>query len=182
MKRGIIIELTALLDIVMNLMFLFLVKTTQQMDAVQAQSQSDAAANAALSQQVEELSQENTKLLRKANSYLVFEQNCFILTLSIAGGQAARTVTVESDINPASKITLTWDNGQYAKNLLRAEISQKIKDAFLKNRQFVFIIFQYERDSIYQSDYELIDSVIQEQKVYDNVYFAEYDILEEGTK
>lgn len=178
MRQGILIDLTALLDVVINLMFLVLVTTAQQMESVQTKYQADASANAALTEQVGELKDENSGLLRKVNSYLVFEQNCTILTVSITGGQAIRTVLVESESTSTSKIEMNWENGLYVKNTLRSDLNRRIREAISKSSQFVFIVFQYERDTIYQSDYELIDSAIQAQKVYGNVFFAEYDIME----
>jgi hypothetical protein len=178
MKQGILIDLTALLDVVMNLMFLVLVTTTQQMDAVQAQSQADASAAASLAKQVGELREQNAGLLRKVDSYMTFERDCCILTVSI--DKATRTVLAEGGNAAASRIPLTWENGQYARNLLKSELGRRGRDSLSGSSQFVFIVFQYDRNSVYQADYLLVDAAIQAQKVFGDVYFAEYDIMEAG--
>jgi hypothetical protein len=176
MKRGIMIELTALLDVIMILMFLVLIHSARQVDAAQAKSLVDAAAAASLARQAGELREQNEELLRKVNSYMAFERNSCILTVSIE--KETRTVLVEGGNGAASKIGLTWENGLYARNLLKSELSRRVKDALSGDNQFVFIVFQYDRYSVYQSDYLLIDGAIQAQKVFGNVYFAECDIME----
>jgi 16S rRNA U1498 N3-methylase RsmE len=84
-------------------------------------------------------------------------------------------VTVESKSAGTVRFDLKWDDRQYIKNVLQTEIGRKIKLAFENGYQAAFIVFQYDRNTVYESDYKLISSVIQAEKANANVYCAEYD-------
>jgi hypothetical protein len=176
MKRGIIIDLTALLDVIMILMFLVLVYTSQRVQNIQAQYVSDGE----LTQKLAASQSANIVLQRRINTFIAFEKNCGMITLSVKNADnSVRTILLENGDDTPASILLTWDNPQYAKNLLASALVQKVKDAFVNEKQAVFMIFQYDRNKIYQSDYALIKTCIRAQTGRDDVYCAEYDISED---
>jgi biopolymer transport protein ExbD len=172
MKRGILIDLTSLLDVILILMYLVLINASMKVEDAEVK----AAGNSALSMHIKELQEENETLSRKANTVLTVEQHCFVLTVSLNKKSGPlRTVTVESKSAGTVRFDLKWDDRQYIKNVLQTEIGRKIKLAFENGYQAAFIVFQYDRNTVYESDYKLISSVIQAEKANENVYCAEYD-------
>jgi hypothetical protein len=180
MKRGVFIEIAALVDVLLVILFLVMLQVTETAEAAQAAKAEAAATKVAdtsvCAAQISALRAENSELSRKLGTYTVFEKNCLIVTISVEYGEGSRTILVESGGNTA-RIALTWNNTQYAGNSLKAELGGRIRDAFKAGDQMAFIVFQYDRDTIYQSDYSLVSSAVQSQKTYSDVYSAEYDIL-----
>lgn len=175
MKKGVFIEIAALVDVLLVILFLVMLQVTQTAEAAESKV---ADYSKDYESEIGRLQAENSSLERKVGTYAVFEENCLILTISVEYGDSnSRTALVEAADGQAERISLNWADMQYAKNALQSYLNQKIKDAFGSGDQMAFIVFQYDRDTIYQSDYSLISSVIQSQKSDPNVYSAEYDIL-----
>ena len=172
MRRSILIDLTALLDVILILMYLVLVNATYKVE----ESKATALDVEALTARVHALEKENFELIRRTGSKFVLEQNCFIITLSVDKDESLRTILIEPENSTAERIELTWENGQYAKNILKTKLDQYVKRAFDNGFQIVFIVFCYDRNIIYYSDHKLINSVILTQKANRNIYSAEYDM------
>lgn len=174
MKRSPIIEMTALLDVIMILMFLVLTNASQSVEDLKQGYKSSEV----LEQSIGELQSENVSLIRRLNSFTALENSCLIITLSVSRNEdKSRSVLLECEDAQNETLKLTWDNLQYVKNTLNAKISKLISGALSGRYQAVFMVFQYDRSVIYQTDYRLISGVIQSQK-RENVYCAEYDIRE----
>jgi biopolymer transport protein ExbD len=172
MKHGILIDLTSLLDVILILMYLVLVNASMKVENAEAK----ALDGSALAMRVKELQEENETLSRKANTVLTVEQNCFVLTVCLSKNEGSlRAVTVDSKAEGTVRFDLKWEDRQYIENVLKTEIGRRIKLAFDNSYQAAFIVFQYDRNTIYESDYKLISSVIQAEKANKNVYCAEYD-------
>lgn len=174
MKRSILIDLTSLLDVILILMYLVLSGASMQVENARA----IAAVNNALVMHIKELREENEALSRKAVTSLIIEQNCSIITIFVDNDGFSRTVIVENKQTGTTRVDINWEDRQYIRNVLKTDISRKIKFCFESGFQAVFIAFLYDRNKIYQSDYKLISSVIQAEKSNQNIYFAEYDISE----
>ncbi len=175
MKRSPVIEMTALLDVILILMFLVLAGASQKVEDIKK----DIASSEVLEQRISGLINQNDSLTRRLNSFTVLKRSCLVITLSISRAEdGARSVLLECEGDQSQTIGLTWFNLQYVKNTLRAQIVKMIEGA-LPQYQAVFIVFQYDRNLIYQTDYRLISNVIQAQKTRADVYCAEYDIREE---
>lgn len=175
MKRSPLIEMTALLDVILILMFLVLAGASQSVEDLKR----DNISSQALEEKISGLESQNESLTRRLNSFTVLERSCLVITLSITRNEdTSRSVLLECEGTPSQTFGLTWFNLQYVKNALSAQIDNIIEDALLRY-QAVFIVFQYDRNIIYQTDYRLISNVIQSQKDRANVYCAEYDIRED---
>lgn len=176
MKRSPVIEMTALLDVIMILMFLVLAGASQSVEDLKR----DYTSSEALEERISGLEVQNESLIRRLNSFTVLERSCLVITLSVTRNEdGSRSVLLECEGRDSQTIELTWFNLQYVKNTLSAQTA-KIIDAALPQYQAVFIVFQYDRNVIYQTDYRLISNVIQAQKTRANVYCAEYDIREDS--
>lgn len=174
MKRGIFLEIAALVDVLLVILFLVLLQVAQTAEDVKAQ----AADSGAYVNQINELKSENAGLEKRLGTYSIFKKNCLILTISVEyEATESRTILVEDADSQETKTELTWDNVQYARNALRADLSSRIRAGFAAGDQMAFIVFQYDRNTVYQTDYSVVSSAILSQKIYPNVYSAEYDIL-----
>lgn len=168
-------DLTSLLDVILILLYLVLMSASQKVEI----SQAKAAGNHALVMQIKQLKEENETLSHKADTNFVINKNCFIVTLLVEKKEDnSRKVRLESENMQTQQVDLTWENSRYVKNVLSAQIDRMTKSAFAKGYQVGFIVFQYDRNEIYQADYRLINSVIQTQKSNKNIYCAEYDRTE----
>ncbi len=175
MKRSPLIEMTALLDVIMILMFLVLTNASQKVEDLKQ----DIKSSDTLEQRINDLQDQNDSLTRRLNSFTVIERNCLVITLSITRSEdGSRSVLLESEGTQSQNIGLTWFNLQYVKNSLSSQIT-KIINSRQTQYQAIFIVFLYDRNVIYQTDYMLISNVIKAQKARANVYCAEFDIREE---
>lgn len=175
MKRSPVIEMTALLDVIMILMFLVLAGASQKVEDIKK----DYVSSEVLEERISGLQSQNESLIRRLSSFTVLKSSCLVITLSVNRSEdKSRSVLLECEGEQSQTIELTWFNLQYVKNTLSAQIAGII-DRKLPRYQAVFIVFQYDRNVIYQTDYRLISSVIQARKTRANVYCAEYDIREE---
>ena len=172
MKRGAIIELTSLLDVILILMYLVLAAASSKADEARIK----ASEFDALNTRVKQLEEENEALSRKADVNSALRENCFVITLYVEKNNGSRMIVLENDALGTKNFDLTWENRLYARNALGADISQKVKKAFESGHQIVLIVFRYDRNEIYRKDYELVVSVVQTQKADSNVYYAEYDM------
>lgn len=185
-KREIFIELTSLLDVILIMLFVLLSQAKIQTDEVLAQS---AEAQLGLETVQQELAEEralNAQLDEKLGEYErreltldVVEENSLIVTISVQG-DGARYILVEHEGGADVPIAFDSEDENYSANKLRSTVSNIIKDA---DKETVFVVFQYERRSIYQSEYRLIGSVIQELKAEAKtseiaLNYIETDILE----
>lgn len=179
-NRSIIIELTALLDVIIIMMFVILVQSGNQVETAQASAAELAAKQEALleeyallTEEAEELRTENDRLGRWVDGRATADENSHVITLSVRNTPERRFIVVESEGVENARIPLSWDNGQYAANALYAELTSSIQKS---SRQVVFLVFHYDRAAIYQTDYMLVHNAIQQQKNNPHVYSAEYDI------
>ena len=58
-------------------------------------------------------------------------------------------------------IAYTWGNETYVSNKLKSLLLQDLSET---EKHAVFIVFQYDRSGIYQNEYQMIESLIQEIK------------------
>lgn len=156
-KRTIFIELTSLLDVILILLFVVLAQS--RTTALHAAADADEAMQTAqklrreLDKAQEQLSRSDREELTLG---VVAEQSC-VLTLSIRDG-AVRRVRIEPQGEEARYVAL--GSAQSAARL-NDTLSALLLDS---GRETAYLVFQYDRNTIYHAEYELISSVIRDLK------------------
>ena len=104
-------------------------------------------------------------------------ENSLVLTVS-ADDETA--VLLEVDNGESIRIPYDWGDDNYLKNRLASLLTEQLTNA---DERSVFIVFQYDRTRIYQTEYEVIGEVIREIKLEAGkreipLNFIELDIFE----
>lgn len=172
-RREIFIELTSLLDVILIILFVLLTQArTQTADAMAAaetaredtaaleQALSDAQSQTqALLLETEALQEDLGSARRQLMSRDLVLDNSLLLTVSIPERDAIR---LEADSSDAQTISYRWEDDNYARNSLLSALRQQIADT---DRPAVFLVFQYDRETIYRAEYEMIRDVFNEIKL-----------------
>ena len=166
-RREIFIELTSLLDVIMIMLFVLLTQARTQADAAVS---SAAEAEAAAASVQEELTRAETErdalrekvgqLEREGITLGVVEENSLVVTLSVQAGEP-RAALIEPRDGASLRVALDPGDENYTVNRLRTALTGLLRDS---GKETVFIVFQYDRTAIYQSEYALIGSVVRELK------------------
>lgn len=191
MWRKTVIDLTALLDVILIMLYFVLANA----GAAAAQTRQDAAGlaeeNAALTQQLAQTSQENQALaaalggLTGENESLedqlagfsFLRESCLVIRIYVTGGEDQRTVHVEAE-DSTQTFPLTWDNAASLRPALKEELARLIQGA--ENSLAVFLLFRYDAGSIYRADYEWITGVMEQVRgEYPALHYAQYDTTQE---
>ena len=172
-RRQIFIELTSLLDVILIMIFVLLTQARAQTteavdkaDAYQAAFEQEAEALTGLSRENSELREKNKALKEDAENLRrrlvtqgVVLENSAIVTLSI-GEDRSIVFQEEEDV---FKIAYDWGNNDtYVKNRLTSLFSDTLSRTGEKS---LFLVFQYDREGIYKTEYELIMKVIREVRL-----------------
>lgn len=171
-RREIFIELTSLLDVLLILLFILLMQarnTTAQALDTAAVAESDLAAvqtelaaaydeQEALRQKVEEAQDRADTLQRQLWTENLVLDNSLVLTVSVD-----RSGNIRLETEGAGQVVIFYDWGEdvYAYNRLRALLFDRLRHT---EREVAFLVFQYDRASIYHAEYEMIEGIVQEVK------------------
>lgn len=171
-RRQIFIELTSLLDVILIMLFILLTqartRTAQALDtaalaessAEQLQTELAAAYDVqnALKAAADAQEERADALQRQLWTENLVLDNSLVLTVSVA---KTGDVRLETEGENAISIAYDWGDDTYARNRLRALLLDKLKTT---DREAVFLVFQYDRASIFHAEYQMIESIIQEVK------------------
>ena len=155
-KRQILVELTPLLDVILIMLFVLLVFSKSQVDdsvsaAEQAQSES------ALLQKELALTQDAPHTLQRHERTLdVVDEQSLLLTVSLEDGPVRR-IRIESEDGIETFLALDSQRSREAAERFHALLMDRI-DGW--ENESIFLVFQYDRNTIYHSEYELISGVI----------------------
>ena len=173
-RRGIVIELTALLDVILLMLFLLLGQIQTRVEQAEASVQqaetetAEAAADAdtarreaeQLRLQLEEAEDLLSRSQREELTLGIVAENSTVLTLSVQAG-SVRRIRVE----PAGEqaVYLTFGRGW------EETMPQRLGDLLLgtlahRDHESAFLVFQYDRGAIYHAEYEMISGVIRQLK------------------
>ena len=164
-KRQILIELTSLLDVILILIFVLLMQAkTQTTDAAAAAEAAQEQARdlevrlaAAETERDSALSERDALSRRILTDSLVLE-NSLVLTVSTAEDGTIRT---EIDNGEARRIPYAWEDDTFARNSLHAVFLDTVASAAGRS---VFVVFQYDRNRIYRTEYDMIVSLVQQMR------------------
>ena len=171
-NRSITADLTPLLDVIFILLFLILIRNTEASDAKAAEA--DAKMAEAQEQMVEaqELRDAVQGQLDEYQALLADAQVCYISIVAEDGG---RSIQLSED-NRTDRFRFDWDSQEDANSYLTERIAEKTRAA-AEGKQ-VFLIFQYDPKSLYQSDYDMVSHTLEEAGHKENVY-VQYRTAEE---
>ena len=172
-NKGIAIELTSLLDVILIMMFMLLIKSEKQVTTANTLASESNAAKEEMMLEFKALEEENGHLRRVLNRRVIVEENSCVISINVKPNEDNRAISVEIMGNKTEHISLNWENRNYVTNELYALLTKKIAES---EAQVVFIIFEYDRNDIYQSDYTLITDIILRLKQNPHVYTMEYDV------
>lgn len=173
-KREIFIELTSLLDVILIMLFVLLSQAKLSSDEALEAAQTAESSIAVMQQELDgqkaalnEAQKENDELRDSLSAYQrneitlgVVEENSLIVTVSVQN-RDARCILVEQKDSGSVTVALDGENMNYSANKLRSTLNNMMQQAGVDT---VFVVFQYDRGSIYQSEYQLIGNVVRELK------------------
>lgn len=184
MRKGIVIELTSLLDVILIIFFAMLVTDARRAGNAESATESVMEASAVLQEKLDaaleqnaRLEDANAELLAQRLSGSLLDENSFVLTLSVyydaAGG---REVCIISSTDGAeARVRLDARPRSEVYNSLRNAIGAALAPYEGGIR---FIAFLYDRNEIYESDYALVSSVLAWERANSGAYTAERDTAE----
>ena len=172
-RREVFIELTPLLDVILIILFVLLTQArTQTADAMAAaetaredtvaleQALSEARTQAqALLQETEALQEDLGSARRQLMSRDLVLDNSLLLTVSVPERDVIRLETASSGVQT---ISYRWEDDNYARNSLLSALRQQITDT---DRPAVFLVFQFDRQTIYRAEFEMIQDIFNEIKL-----------------
>lgn len=170
-RREIFIELTSLLDVILIMIFVLLTQArAQTAKALESQAAEEKTA-ARLQEEVEDLGasldhawaelgivqEENDQLKRQLMTQDLVLDESLVITIRAED----ETIIREIRDGVSDTIAYTWGNETYVSNKLKSLLLQDLSET---EKHAVFIVFQYDRSGIYQNEYQMIESLIQEIK------------------
>lgn len=166
-RREIFIELTSLLDVILIMLFVLLTQARAQTGEAMASAAEAEAAAESVQAELRETEAERDALREKVGALQregitvgVVEENSLVLTLSVQGGDT-RYALIEPREGSQLRVPLDTEDETYTVNRLRTALSGLMRDS---GKETVFVVFQYDRNSIYQTEYLLLTGVVRQLK------------------
>lgn len=170
-RQQIVIELTSLLDVILIMLFVILIQARGQTALAMTASEEDHERTVALEYEVEALHQtmasmeadqnllreESESWKRRVLTQDVVLDNSLVITISVRDDYS---ILFESEKDASMCIPYSWANDNYARNAL----SSKIRELLQEDTAAVFLVLQYDRNSIYWREYEMLQDVFREAK------------------
>ena len=170
-RREIFIELTSLLDVILIMIFVLLTQARAQTAKALESQAAEEKTSARLKEEVEDLSasldhawaelgivqEENDQLKRQLMTQDLVLDESLVITIRAED----ETIIREIRDGVSDTIAYTWGNETYVSNKLKSLLLQDLSET---EKHAVFIVFQYDRSGIYQNEYQMIESLIQEIK------------------
>ena len=171
-NRSITADLTPLLDVIFILLFLIMIRNTEAVDARAEEADAKMAEAQAQMAEAEALQQSVQGQLDEYQALLADAQICYI---RIVPEETGRSIQL-SENSRTDQFRFDWDTQEDAYEYLRERLTEKSK-VTAEGKQ-VFLIFQYDPKTLYQSDYEMVSSALEEIGHKENVY-VQYRTAEE---
>ncbi len=170
-RREIFIELTSLLDVILIMIFVLLTQARAQTAKALESQAAEEKTSAKLQEEVEDLGaslehawselgivqEENEQLKRQLMTQDLVLDESLVITIRAEDEKIIREIRDGA----SDAIAYTWGNETYVSNKLKSLLLQDLSET---EKHAVFIVFQYDRSSIYQNEYQMIESLIQEIK------------------
>lgn len=170
-KRDIILDFTSLLDVIMILLFIVMSNTAL----------ASAKVNEDLTDANNEIAQLEEKLRRQSaaeESYAVYTSEAVIVTMYNTEKDGTHTLTIFTGENAENEVTAVM--GENSTSNTRTRIRSYITDILsgAQNRP-VYIVFQYDKYTIYRSEFEAITEELRQfSRDHKEVFFKETERTE----
>ena len=159
-KRQILVELTPLLDVILIMLFVLLVFSKTQVDESVSAAEQAQRESASLQEELA-LTQDALHTLERHERTLdVVDEQSLLLTVSLDDGPVRR-IRIESEDGIETYLALDSGRSKEAASRLHDLLRDRID---VWENESIFLVFQYDRNTIYHSEYELISGVIMELK------------------
>ena len=184
-KSNVVFELAPFLDVILILLFLILVQSALQVDAVQIEAQDAIVeAQASIEEAIEEFQEafldEIAVLEQRSADFDALQlgledAGVVSVSLQMMRGSDNRQILVEA-MNQTEEIPLTWgararDEAAVALNTALAESIRNIESPV------VFIVFKFDSSSIFVGDHRLVSIAIHNQRLHNpQLFSAELDL------
>lgn len=179
-KRQILVELTPLLDVILIMLFVLLVQSKTQVEAAEIDRTEAQSEVNVLRTELEGAQNALSELQRRERTLGVVDEQSVIVTVSVQE-TSPRRILIEPESGEASYISLDSGRNATATERFKAALCGIVENS---GRESVFVVFQYDRNDIYNSEYELISRAAIELKpelsakgIYMN--YAELDLQED---
>ncbi len=163
-NRSITADLTPLLDVIFILLFLIMIRNTEAVDARTAEAEEkleEANAQMAEAQALQDAVQSELE------EYQALLQDATICYIQIIGEESGRSIQL-SENSRTDQFHFDWDTQEDAWQYLKERLAEKMLGA--SEGKQVFLIFQYDAKQLYQSDYDMVRTVLEEAGHTNNVY------------
>ena len=163
-NRSITADLTPLLDVIFILLFLILIRNAEAVDAKAAEAEEKIAEAQAQIAEAEALQENVQERLTEYESLLADAE---IFYISILPEETGRTLQVIRD-NSTESFHFDWDSTEAAWQFLQESVETKVGRAG-QDKQ-VFLVFTYDGNKLYQSDFEMVSEVLNAAGHNENVF------------
>ena len=151
-NRSITADLTPLLDVIFILLFLIMIRNTEAVDARTAEAEEkleEANAQMAEAQALQDAVQS------ELDEYQALLQDATICYIQIIGEESGRSIQL-SENSRTDQFHFDWDTQEDAWQYLKERLAEKMRGA--------------SEGKLYQSDYDMVRTVLEEAGHTDNVY------------
>ena len=178
-KRQILVELTPLLDVILIMLFVLLVQSKTQVQAAEVDRAEAESESAVLKVELESVKNVLEEAKRRERTLGIVDEKSAIVTVSVIES-SPRRILIESDGGTVTYVSLDSGRSDTARERFIGALRSIIEEG---GTESAFLVFQYDRNGIYNSEYELIKDAVLELKpellrggIYIN--YAEIDLME----
>ena len=177
-KRQILVELTPLLDVILIMLFVLLVQSKTQVQAAEVDRDEAESESAVLKVELESVKNALEEAKRRERTLGIVDEKSAIVTVSVIES-SPRRILIESDGGTVTYVSLDSGRSDTARERFIGALRSIIEEG---GTESAFLVFQYDRNGIYNSEYELIKDAVLELKpellrggIYIN--YAEIDLI-----
>lgn len=187
-KKNIIIELTALLDVIMIMIFMVMNENSKLVSQAQSELSTVQQENAEQAEKIDELSTELADALEmldegdfdeiferlkraesRLDAYQAIDDEFIVLNIGLANNSnnTIRTLTYGETANPETIVNKQCNNDivfNTACNNLKVFISDYVEQVLNddSNSVVICVVFSYDQYKVYQRDFEVIKAILED--------------------
>lgn len=178
-KRQILVELTPLLDVILIMLFVLLVQSKTQVQAAETDRSEAESESAVLRAELDGARNALEEAERRERTLGIVDERSAIVTVSVLE-TSPRRILIESESGTVTYVSLDSGRSDSARERFLGALRGVVE---AEGAESAFVVFQYDRNGIYNSEYELIRDCVLELKpelLREGIYinYAEIDLLE----
>lgn len=177
-KQGIVLELTALLDVILIMLFLVMQSASDAAQNAQTAAQEALAAAETMRAETAAAQVEVQQARDALAAFEIVADNAEVIKVQVTGSAGRHCIRVSTENIGGTEtlieeITSDISDQVYVTNALTSAINaaQEYEEA-----EFTVIVFSYDSRKIYKYEYDIIDRVTAKAALARNVYTVQYNI------